>query len=152
MLGVGGGENVGRALGVAVGFRKQGELIGPGGLVFVDAGFHVPGREITAIGARKCSGAETTDGSALPEAVVDVAGVERGLFCAGIGQRRADGTLSRSLGNVVVGARELGKREAERRQARESESAGHKNSSTTRWSGASASAGHGPAVVGGAIV
>src|SRR5229473_5269605 len=130
-----GGENLGHALGVALGFLKHGELIGPDGLVFVDAGFHVPAREITAIGARKCSGAETTDGSALPEAVVDVAGVERGLFCSGIGQRRADGTLPRSLGNVVVGASERGKREAERRQARESEALDHKNSSTKEWSG-----------------
>src|SRR5712692_9018049 len=138
----------GETLGVALGFLKHGELIGPDGLVFVDAGFHVPAREITAIGARKCSGAETTDGSALPEAVVDVAGAERGLFCAGIGQRRADGTLPRSLGNVADGARALGTREAERRQARVRESLGHRNSSTKEWSGETVLAGSGPALVG----
>src|SRR5260370_20573870 len=147
-----GGENLGHALGVALGFLKHGELIGPDGLVFVDAGFNVPAREVTAIGARKCSGAETTDGSALPEAVVDVAGVERGLFCSGICQRRADRTLPRGLGNAVIGASERGQHEAERRQARESESLGHKNSSTKEWSGETVLAGSGPALMSETIV
>src|SRR5712664_2139375 len=98
-----GSENFRDAIRIAFGFLKHRKLIGPDGLIFVDAGFHVPAGEIAAIGARESAGAKTTDRSALPEAVVDMTVVERRLFRAGVLERLADGTLPSSFGNVVVG-------------------------------------------------
>ena len=62
------------------------ELIGVDRVVFVDGGLDVPASEVAAIGARKCSGAESADGSALPVAVVDV-----GFVLADAGILRAVG-------------------------------------------------------------
>src|SRR6266851_3455131 len=97
------GENFRNAIRIAFGFLKHGELIGPNGLVFVDAGFHVPAGEVAAISARESAGAKTADGRALPKAIVDMAGVERGLFRAGVFEGRTDGALPGCLGDVVVG-------------------------------------------------
>jgi hypothetical protein len=99
---MGGGENFGYAGFVTIGFLEHGELIGPDGLVFVDAGFHVPAGKVSAIGAGESAGSETADGGALPETVVDVAGVEGGLFCAGIFEGLTDGALPGGFGDVVV--------------------------------------------------
>src|SRR6266446_3809287 len=77
-----GGENFRDAIRIAFGFLKHRKLIGPDGLVFVDAGFHVPAGEIAAIGTRESAGAKAADGSALPKAVVDMPVVKCGLFRA----------------------------------------------------------------------
>ena len=53
------------------GFLVHGELVGPDGLIFVNAALDVPAGEISAIGAGEGAGAESADGSALPVAVVD---------------------------------------------------------------------------------
>src|SRR4029077_4750873 len=101
--GMSGSENFGDAIGVTFGFLKHGKLVGPDGLVFVDARFHVPAGEVATIGARESAGAEAADGGALPKAIVDMAGVERRLFRTGVLERRADGALPGGLGNVVIG-------------------------------------------------
>src|SRR5260370_30839499 len=75
-----GGENFRDAIRIAFGFLKHRKLIGPDGLVFVDAGFHVPASEVAAIGTRESAGAKTADGRALPKTIVDMAGVERCLL------------------------------------------------------------------------
>src|SRR5258708_31832418 len=97
------GENFSYSIFVAFGFLEHRKLVGPDGLVFVDAGFHVPAGEIAAIGAGEGAGAEAADGRALPKTVVDVAAVERGLFCAGGFEGFGDGALPRGFGNVVIG-------------------------------------------------
>jgi len=53
--------------------------------------------------AGECAGTEAAYGCALPETVIDVTGVEHGLFCAGVFERLADGTLPGSFGDVVIG-------------------------------------------------
>src|SRR6266404_10009073 len=98
-----GGENFGYAIIVAFGFLEHRKLIGPDGLVFVDAGFHVPAGEVAAIGARERAGTEAAHGSALPEAVVDMAAVERRFLCAGVLEGLADGTFPGGFGDVVIG-------------------------------------------------
>ena len=104
---MGGGEDFGDAFVLAFAFLVHGELVGPFGLIFVDSGFHVPAREVTAIGPGKCARPEAADGSALPIAVIDMGSIQRGLFCSGIGERRADGTLPGGFGNVVIGASDV---------------------------------------------
>src|SRR4051794_18723021 len=99
---MGSGENFRDAIFLAFGLLKHRKLIGPDGLIFMDAGFHVPAGEVSAIGAGEGAGAEAADGSALPETVVDMAGVERRLLCAGIFERLADGTLPGGFGDDVV--------------------------------------------------
>src|SRR5690242_937662 len=99
---MGGGENFRDAVFFAFGFLEHRKLIGPDGLVFVDSGFHVPAREVAAIRAGECASAEATDRGPLPQAVVYVAGVERGLFCAGVFEGLADGALPGGLRDVVV--------------------------------------------------
>src|SRR5258707_362511 len=83
------GENFRYAIFVAFGFLEHRKLVGPDGLVFVDAGFHVPAGEVASIGAGECAGTEAAYGCALPETVIDVTGVEHGLFCAGGFERLA---------------------------------------------------------------
>src|SRR5260370_598000 len=101
--GMSGGENFRDAIRIAFGFLKHRKLVGPDRLVFVDAGFHVPAREVAAKATRESAGAETADRRALPKAIVDMDGVERGLFRAGVFEWRTDGALPCGLGNVVVG-------------------------------------------------
>src|SRR5258706_8222935 len=108
-------ENFCDTIFVALGFLEHRKLIGPDGLVFVDSGFHVPAGEIAAIGAGEGAGAEAADGRALPETIVDVAAVERGLFRAWVFERLADGTLPGGLGDVVI-AVETGGEEGERKR------------------------------------
>ncbi len=91
------------ALGVAFGLLEHGELIRVDRLVFVNTGLHVPASEVTTKGSRKCSGAETTNGCALPEAVVDVSAVERSFLCAGIFKRFADRALPCRSRDFIVG-------------------------------------------------
>src|SRR6266436_9689522 len=110
------GEHLGDASGCAFGLLKHGELVGPHGLIFVDTGFDVPAGEVTAIGSRESSGAETADRGALPETVVDVTGVEGRLFCAGVLEWKADGTFPGGLGNVVVGRGDGGEKRSEERR------------------------------------
>src|SRR5438445_8790487 len=97
------GENFGYAIFIAVGFLEHRKLVGPDGLVFVNAGFHVPAGEVAAIGARERACAETADGCSLPEPIVDMAAVERGLFCAGVFERLADGTFPGGFGDILIG-------------------------------------------------
>src|ERR1700730_4740042 len=97
-----GGENFRYAIFVAFGFLKHRELVGPDSLVFVHSGFHVPAGEVAAIGARECAGAKAADGRALPKAIVDMAAVERGLFCAGVFEWLADRALPGGFGDVVI--------------------------------------------------
>ncbi len=101
--GMSGSENFRDAIRIAFGFLKHRKLIGPHGLVFVDARFHVPAREVATVSARESAGAKTADGRALPKAIVDMAGVERWFFRSSVFEGRTDGALPGSLGNVVVG-------------------------------------------------
>src|ERR1700720_964946 len=96
------GENLCYPVFVAFGFLKHRKLIGPDGLVFVDASLHVPAGEVAAIGARESAGAKTADRRALPKAVVDMVGVERGFLGPGIFEWESDGALPGSFGNVIV--------------------------------------------------
>ena len=94
------GKNFRNAIRIAFRFLKHGKLIGPDGLVFVDAGFHVPASEVAAIGTRESAGAKTADRRALPVTVVDQIG-ELGLAGAGIGERLADASLPGDFRNRV---------------------------------------------------
>src|SRR6266849_4982324 len=140
-----GGEHFGDASGCAFGLLKHGELVGPHGLIFVDTGFDVPAGEITAIGSRESSGAETADRGALPETVIDVSGVEGSFFCAGVLEWKADGPFPGGLGNAVVGRGERSeKSEVEGHNAGQCEPLDHNNSST-KMAGRRLLAGTGPA-------
>ena len=97
-----GGEDFRYAIFFAFGFLEHRKLIGPDGLIFVNAGFHVPACEVATIGARERAGTEASDGRALPKTVVDMAGVERGLFCPGVFEGLTDGALPGGLGDVVI--------------------------------------------------
>ena len=90
------------AFGGVFGFLVHRELIGPFGLVLVDAALHVPAGEVAAVGAGEGARAEAAYRGALLVAVVDVAGVEGGLFCAGVIERGADGALPCGFGDVVA--------------------------------------------------
>src|ERR1700730_7168713 len=126
-----GGEDFGHAIGIAFGFLKHGKLIGPDGLVLVDACFHVPASKVAAIGARESAGAETADGCALPKTVIDVAAVQSGLFCPGGFQGLADRALPGGFRDVVVGASDAGeKSKLERDDTGKCEPLDHINSST----------------------
>src|SRR5438477_7749939 len=67
-----GHEHTCGSTGFAGNLLKHGELVGRYGNVFVDTALDMPAREIAAIGARECAGAESADWDALPVAVVDV--------------------------------------------------------------------------------
>src|SRR5690349_11589527 len=90
---------------IAFGFFEYGELVGINGLVLVDAGLDVTTSEVATIGSRKSSGAQSSDGCALPKAVVNVGRFEGRLFRAGIFKRLSDGTFPGGFGNVVIGAK-----------------------------------------------
>src|SRR5712664_4854386 len=96
--GMSGGENFRDAIRIAFGFLKHRKLVGPDRLVFVDAGFHVPAGEVAAKGTRESASAETADRRDLPKAIVDMEGVERGLFGAGGFWGGHGGDLHRGLG------------------------------------------------------
>jgi hypothetical protein len=52
---------------------KDGELICIDGFVFVNTGLYVPAREVAAVTAGECSGAESPYWKTLPITIVDVA-------------------------------------------------------------------------------
>ena len=90
-------QHLGRAVGVALGLLKHGELIGIDRLIFVDRGLDVPAGEVSPIAAGKCAGPHAADGNALPVAIVDIARIARH---AGIIERLAEGALPGSLRDV----------------------------------------------------
>src|SRR5450432_1902145 len=97
------GENLRDAV-TAFGFLVHGELVGPHGLIFVDAALDVPTGEVAAIGAGKSSGAEAAHGSTLPIAVVDHAGgSERGFASSGIFEGHTNAAFPGSFRDGVAG-------------------------------------------------
>src|SRR5262249_45819916 len=128
-----GREDPGDAFSLILGLLKHRKLVRPLGLVFMNAGFHVPTSKIPAIGSRKGTGTEAANGSALPVTVIDVGRVERGLFRAGVCQRSANGALPRRFGDVVVAARDADAQDSgESEKTCESFRLGHETSTEPR--------------------
>src|SRR6476620_348895 len=100
---MGGGKRLGDWF-TAFGFLVHGELVGPDGLIFVNASFNVPAREVAAVGAGEGAGAKSADGSALPIAVVDdsIFG-ELGFAASGIVEGLADAAMPGGFWNGVAG-------------------------------------------------
>ena len=108
LFGMSGGQHLRDAL-AAFGFLIHGELVRPDRLIFVHAALDVPAREVSAIGARESSGAESTHGCTLPVAIINHSGRgERGLASAGIFERLADATLPCGFGKGVAGEEQRG--------------------------------------------
>src|SRR6266853_1127899 len=98
------GEDLRYAFAAVLRLLKHGKLISIHDLIFMNAALHVPTGKITAIGARESAGTETADGRALPVTIIDVAGIQRRFFCARMLERRTDGALPCSFGDIVTGA------------------------------------------------
>src|SRR4029077_9054915 len=81
----------------------------------------MPAGKVAAIGARERAGAKTADGRALPIAVVNVAGVQRGLLGPWIFERSADGAFPGGFGDIVAG---LGSKSAGQNKENESKRQG----------------------------
>src|SRR6267154_663197 len=80
------------------------KLISIHDLIFMNAALQVPAGEIAPVSSRESSGTKTPDGRALPVTVIDVAGIQRRFFCAGMLQRGADGALPCGFGDIVARA------------------------------------------------
>jgi len=76
----------------------------------------MPASEVAPVGAGERSCPKTADGSALPEAVVDMRGLEGGLFGAGMIDRLPQRATPGRLGNVI-GAQQRAEKERQRTAA-----------------------------------
>src|SRR5438093_2937053 len=96
-----GEQNFRHAAGFIVSFLKHRELVRVHRLKLVDARLQMPPRKIATIAPRKRTRSKTANWCALPVAVIDMAGPQRGLARAGIRQRLSYRTPPCSLGNVI---------------------------------------------------
>jgi hypothetical protein len=69
---------------------KDAELVDEDRLVFVNACFDVPAREVAAIGARERSGAKSSDRGSLPIAIVHQTALQLRLQMSRILERRSE--------------------------------------------------------------
>src|SRR5277367_1715234 len=94
-------QNLGGSGGLAHYLLEHGELVRGDRGIFVHSTLDVPTGEITSIASRKCSGAKTANGSALPVTIVDVAAI---FPNAGIRKRLPQRPPPRCFWNFVAGA------------------------------------------------
>src|SRR5882724_4909981 len=105
-----GEQDLCHAAGFVFSFLKHRELVRVHRLKLVNARLQMPPRKIATIAPRKRTCSKTANWCALPVAVVDMAGPQRGLARAGIRQRLSDRTPPCGLGNVIA---ECGRNAAE---------------------------------------
>src|ERR1022692_5095399 len=95
-------QRLGDAGRLALGFLVEGELIGIHRFVFMNSGFQMPARKVSAVSAGKSAGSKTADRRALPVAVIDQSG-ECGFARAGVGERFADASFPGDGRNCISG-------------------------------------------------
>src|SRR6266567_7847955 len=101
-IGMPGEQNFCHAACFVLRFLKHRELVRVHRLKLVDARLQMPSRKIATIASRKRTRSKTANWCALPVAVINMAGPQRGLARACIRQRLSDWAPPCGLWNVIA--------------------------------------------------